>query len=159
MDDRLRQSLIGLIWPGPIAGPIPLTLFRIASPLLVIAYGPFVAAMTMSVVSSVFVVVYFELLELTGGKKLLEEQLERLPARTHKMIENRGPYALLVSSGMVGVFPYALSLRLLRYPRLASESLLVVSAFLNSFLWTGFVWGGIIEILRQSGLAAKINFF
>jgi len=153
MNDRFRQSLVGLIWPGPIAGPIPITVFRLISPVLVFYQGPFLAAMVMSVVSSVICVFYFELLELTGGKKLVEKNLARLPKNTAGLVRRKSWLALLVTSSLVGVFPFALSLRLLKYPKTTSESLLVVSSFINSFIWTGFVWGMLIEFLKRMFLS------
>ncbi len=148
MNSRLRQSVIGLIWPGPLAGPLPLTALRLASPLLVFYLGSFFAALVMSVLGALLGVFYFELLELAGGKHFVETQLKRLPKNTSSLIKRKAWWALLGGSVAVGVFPLALSLRLLRYPKTISETLLVVSAFVNGFFWTGFVWGNVITILK-----------
>lgn len=149
MNKKLRQTLIGLIWPGPIAGPWPLNLFRFSSPILVFYLGAFSASLIMAIVSSILVVFYFEILELTGGRKWVEEQLGKIPRPIHQIILNRTLFPLLAASFLIGIFPLALSFRLLNYPKTMAESVLVVGSFLNSFLWTGIVWGAIIEIFKS----------
>lgn len=150
MNEQFRQTLIGLIWPGPIAGPLPVNLFRILAPVLVFYHGPIISSLIMSVISSLLAVFYFVLLELTEGKNKVEELLKRLPEKTHHGIEKRGPAALFATSLLVGVFPYAIFLKLLRYPKAASEILLVASSIVGSFVWTGIFWGSAIEIIKRA---------
>ena len=104
----------------------------------------------MSVISSFLAVFYFGLLDLTEGKNKVEELLKRLPEKTHHGIEKRGPVALFATSFLVGVFPYAIFLKLLRYPKAASEILLVASSIVGSFVWTGIFWGSTIEIIKRA---------
>lgn len=149
MNNKLRQSLIGFIWPGPIAGPVPINLFRVVSPVLVFYTSPIFASLVMGIISSVLSIVYFSLLELTGGKEYVESLLKKMPDKTHKGIESKGPVALFVTSIFLGVFPYAIFLRLLKYPRFTSKILLLFASFLNSLLWTGVFWGTLVEIFKN----------
>src|SRR3989344_4126335 len=149
MNDQVRQTIISLIWPGPIAGPLPINLLRILSPLLVFYLGPVAASLVMSVLVSVLSVAYFRLLELTGGKETIENMLKKLPKKAHENIETKGPLALFFTSILVGVFPYAIFLKLLRYPERVSEGLLIALSITSSFAWTGLFWGGAIAILRS----------
>lgn len=149
MTEKLRQSLIGLIWPGPIAGPLPINAFRVVAPVLVFYTGPVYAALVMSLLTSGFSVGYFGLLELTGGKEYVEGLLSKLPKNLHEGIETRGPATLFLTSLIAGVFAYAIFLKLLRYSQSKSEALLIAASFLSSFLWTGLFWGGVIETVRQ----------
>jgi hypothetical protein len=128
---------------------LPLNLFRFLSPALVFSLGPFWAALIMSLVSGVLAVGYFDLLELTGGRKFVEHNFGRLPLPIQGLIQKKAWATLLLSSLLVGVFPFALALRLLKFPKLISQSLLVISAFAGSFLWTGFVWGIVIAFLKM----------
>jgi hypothetical protein len=148
MTTQFRQTLIGLIWPGPIAGPIPVNVFRIASPVLVYSLGPFFASLIMATITCVLVIFYFEILELTGGKKFVEDKLELLPKPIHQIILARALFPLLIASVLVGVFPLALGFRLLKYPRTFAEIVLVFGSFVNSFLWTGLVWGLLVGLAK-----------
>lgn len=148
MNERLRQSIIAFIWPGPIAGPIPINLYRVLSPLLVIYLGPVFAALGMWVITSFTVVYYFRLLELTSGKSYIEKLLRRLPDWAHHNIEKRGPVFLFFGGTVLGVFTYAIILRLLKYSEAKSEILLVGVSLISSVIWTGVVWGTLIELFR-----------
>jgi hypothetical protein len=154
MNERFRQTTIGAIWPGPIAGPLPVNLFRILSPTLVIYLGAPVAAFVTGVLTTIFVIFYFRLLELTGGKDYVEGLLKKLPAQTHQGIENKGPAALFAMSVFTGVFAYAIFLKLLRYPKITSEILLITASFVGSIIWTGFFWGSVVEIVKQGATFA-----
>jgi hypothetical protein len=154
MNDKLRQSLIGLIWPGPIAGPLPINLFRVLSILFVAFAGPIIASLVMAAITTACLIWYFGLLELTGGKKLMGELLARLPHKLREGIETKEPVALFFSSFFTGVFPYAILLKLLKYPRTTSEILLGVSTLISSFVWTGLFWGGVIEIIKRAAIFA-----
>ena len=149
MSKDLRSTLVATIWPGPIAGPLPINLLRILSPLLVFYLGPVSASLVMSVLVSVLSVAYFRLLELTSGRQTTEEMLKKLPKKAHENIETKGPIALFFTSILVGVFPYAIFLKLLRYSKTNSEGLLITSSIIGSFAWTGVFWGGAIAILRS----------
>jgi len=149
MSERLRQTLIGFIWPGPIAGPLPVNLFRILAVLLVFYFGAFVATLLMGLITGLLSIFYFRLLELMGGREWVENLLRRLPAQTGERIKTRGPIALFASSLLVGVFPYAIFLKLLKYPEATSEILMILASFASSIVWTGVFWGTIVEILRQ----------
>ena len=144
MSDKFRQTLIAFIWPGPIAGPLPLNLFRILAILLVVLFGPIIATFVMAIVTLIFLVWYFSLLELTGGKETLNALLSKLPFGLRQDVETKGPLVLFVSSLFLGVFPYAVFLKLLKYPKDASEILLGLASVANSVLWTGFFWGIIV---------------
>lgn len=148
-NQKLRQSIIGLIWPGPISGPLPVNLFRVLAPVLVFYTGPILAAIIMSVLTSGLAIFYFRLLELTGGKEYVASLLKKLPEKAHRGIETKGPFTLYATSILVGVFPYAIFLKLLRYSKSSSEILLVTAAFVSSALWTGIFWGSVVEILRR----------
>jgi len=148
-NQKLRQSIIGLIWPGPISGPLPVNLFRVLAPLLVFYTGPILAVIVMGILTSGLAVLYFRLLELTGGKEYVAGLLKKLPKKAHQGIETKGPLTLYATSILVGVFPYAIFLGLLRYSKASSEILLVASAFVSSALWTGIFWGSVVEILRR----------
>ena len=150
MSERLRQTLIGFIWPGPVAGPLPVNLFRIIAIFLIFYLGAFVAAIVMAIFTSAFSIFYFRLLELTAGKEWAENLLQKLPTKTHTQIETKGPIALFLSGLLVGVFPYAIFLRLLSFPKTPSTVLLVLSSAASSFIWTGIVWGSLIEGLKQA---------
>ena len=150
MSDKFRQTLIGFIWPGPVAGPMPINFFRILSPVLVFYIKPIPAALTVGIISALLAIFYYSLLELTGGKEYLEKLLKKLPTKIHTRIETRGPLALFAISLVVGVFPYALTLKLLKYPKGASRALLVAAAFVGAAVWAGVVWGSIIALLRQT---------
>ena len=149
MNERLRQSIIAFIWPGPIAGPIPVNLYRILSPLLVISTGVIPAALIMWVITSFTSVYYFRLLELTSGKSYVEKLLRRLPDWAHHNIERRGPVFLLLVGIVLGVFTYAIILRLLKYSEARSEILLVGVSLVSSVIWTGIFWGSVVEIFRR----------
>ena len=149
MNERLRQSIIVFIWPGPIAGPIPINLYRVLSPLLVIYTGSIFAALIMWVISSFTSVYYFRLLELTSGKSYVEKLLRRLPDWAHHNIERRGPAFLFFVGVVLGVFTYAIILRLLKYSEARSEILLVGVSLISSVIWTGIFWGTIVEIFRR----------
>src|SRR4030042_4837269 len=105
MNDKLRQSIISLIWPGPIAGPLPINLFRILAIFSVTFFGPIIATFLMAIITTVFLIWYFELLELTGGKRALENLLSKLPAGLRRGVISKGPTALFFSSLFIGVFP------------------------------------------------------
>ncbi|OGY25064.1 MAG: hypothetical protein A2Z11_00375 [Candidatus Woykebacteria bacterium RBG_16_43_9] len=149
MNKRLRQSIIGLIWPGPIAGPLPINLFRILAPLLVIYVKPLAASLVMGILTAALSVYYYRLLELSGGREYVENLLKKLPTKAHRGIENKGPLALFASSLVFGVFTYAVFLRLLRYSETKSEIFLIASAFVSSIIWTGIFWGGVVEISKR----------
>lgn len=148
MNDRLRQSVIGLIWPGPFAGPLPINLLRILAPILVLYLHPPLAALLMALVSSALAVFFFGLLRLEYGKQFTEKLLNKLPKKFYEQIETKGPLVLFASSLVFGVFAYAVFMRVLKYKETNSEGLLVLSSFLNSFIWTGIFWGVIVESLR-----------
>lgn len=131
-------------------GPLPVNLFRILAVVLVFYLNPLFAALIMSVLASALSIVYFRLLELTAGKEWVEDLLQRLPTKTHTRVETKGPFALFLSGLLVGVFPYAIFLRLLHFPQNKSTILLVLSATVSSFIWTGVVWGSLIEGLKQA---------
>jgi len=75
--------------------------------------------------------------------------LKKLPKKAHENIETKGPLALFFTSILVGVFPYAIFLKLLRYPERVSEGLLIALSITSSFAWTGLFWGGAVTILRS----------
>ena len=150
MNEKLRQSIIGLIWPGPVAGPLPVNLFRVLAIFLVLYLGAFAATIVMVTLTSALSIFYFQLLELTAGKEWLEDLLQKLPTKTHTRIETKGPLALFLGSLLIGVFPYAIFLRLLRFSQTSSAILLVLSSMASSFVWTGIVWGSVIEGLKQA---------
>ena len=149
MSERFRQTTIGFIWPGPVAGPLPVNLFRILSPALVFYLGPVFAALIMGLFVSLLSVTYFRLLELTGGKGYVESLLNRLPAKNQRRIETKGPLALFATSALTGVFAYAIFLKILRYPKSTSEVLLLLASFAGSVIWTGFFWGSLVEIFKR----------
>jgi hypothetical protein len=149
MNERLRQPIINFIWPGPIAGPLPVNLFRILAPILVFYIKPVAAALAMGLLSAALAVYYYRLLQLSGGKEYVENLLKKLPGKTHQGIQNKGPIALFFSSLVLGVFPYAIFLRLLKYSDTKSETLLVTAAFVSSIVWTGIFWGSVVELLKQ----------
>ncbi len=149
MNKHFRQSIIGLIWPGPIAGPLPINLFRITSPALVFYTNPLVATLIMSLVTAVASIFYLGLLELTAGRNYVESLLQRLPKSLRRGVQEKGPFALFLTSLVVGTFAYAILLRLLRYSQTKSEILLVASSFATASIWTGVFWGSVVEILRR----------
>ncbi|OGY25772.1 MAG: hypothetical protein A2Z24_01280 [Candidatus Woykebacteria bacterium RBG_16_44_10] len=149
MNEKLRQSIIGLIWPGPVAGPLPVNLFRILSIFLVLYLSAFAATLVMAALTGAISIFYFRLLELTAGKEWVEDLLQRLPTKTHTRIETKGQSTLFLSGLLIGVFPYAIFLRLLRYPEAPSVLLLILSSTISSFIWTGVVWGSLLEGLKQ----------
>ena len=149
MNDKLRQSIISLIWPGPIAGPLPINLFRVLAIFSVVLFGPIIATFLMAIITTVFLIWYFELLELTGGKRTLENLLSRLPALLRGGVISKGPVVLFFSGLFIGVFPYTIFLKLLKYPKIKSEILLSVSAILSSFFWTGIIWGSVVEVIKR----------
>lgn len=146
MNDQLRQSIVAFIWPGPIAGPLPLNLFRILAPVTVLYLGVFAATFLMILLSTVLVIVYFKLLELTGGQEFVEKLLQKTPKKFHRHAESKGPFELFFLGLLSGVFVYALTLRLLKYPDRASIILLVINSILSSIFWTGIFWGIVVEI-------------
>ncbi|OGY22316.1 MAG: hypothetical protein A2126_04025 [Candidatus Woykebacteria bacterium GWB1_45_5] len=154
MNERVRQTIITLIWPGPVAGPLPVNFFRVLAIVLVFYLKAFPAALIMSIFTSVFSIFYFHLLELTAGKEWTEDLLQKLPAKTHERIETKGPLLLFLSGLLVGVFPYAIFLRILRYQERPSAILLVLSSATSSFIWVGIVWGSLIEGLKQAATFA-----
>ncbi|HEX7456160.1 MAG TPA: hypothetical protein VF303_01710 [Candidatus Nanoarchaeia archaeon] len=150
MSQHLRQTIIGFIWPGPIAGPLPLNLFRVLSPTLVFYIKPIPAALVMGIITAFLSIFYFRLLELTGGKEYTQILLKKLPAKAHQGIGAKGPSALFATSLAIGVFPYAIFLRLLRYSESSSEILLLAASLVSSFVWTGVFWGFVVEIIKRS---------
>ncbi|MDP2720360.1 MAG: hypothetical protein Q8O75_00110 [bacterium] len=151
MSEKFRQTLIGFIWPGPVAGPLPINFFRILAPVLVFYIKPILAALVVGIISALLAIFYYSLLELTGGKEYLEKLLKKLPAKIHARIETRGPLALFATSLVVGIFPYAVTLKLLKYPEGAARFVLVLAALVSAAVWTGVVWGSIVTLLRQTG--------
>lgn len=149
MSEKLRQTLIGFIWPGPIAGPLPLNFFRLLAPALVFYISPIPAAVVMGVLTSLASILYFRLLELSGGRKYVEGLLEKFPLKIHKSVETKGPLTLFISSLVAGVFTYAIFLKLINYRQSTSEKLLVVSSFVSAAIWTGIFWGSVIEALKR----------
>src|SRR3990172_9479937 len=149
MNQHLRQSIIAFIWPGPIAGPIPINLFRLLAPLLVIYIGPIFASALMWFITTFAAIVFFRLLELTEGKIFIENLLKRLPKWAHRGIETRGPWALFIVGIILGVFSYAIFLKLIRYSKRKSEVLLVCLSFVNAFIWTGVFWGSVVELGKR----------
>ena len=149
MSQKFRQTLIGLIWPGPIAGPFPLNLFRLLAPALVFYISPILAAIVMGFLTSLTSVFYFRLLELSGGRKYVEGLLDKFPLKIHKSVETKGPLTLFVSSLLVGVFTYAIFLKLINYRQPTSEKLLVVSSFVSAAIWTGIFWGSVVGALKR----------
>lgn len=149
MNERLRQSIIAFIWPGPIAGPTPINLYRVLSPLLVIYAGTVLAVLVMWIITSFTVIYYFRLLELTSGKSIVEKLLRKLPSWAHHKVERRGPIFLFFVGIVLGVFTYAIILRLLKYSEAKSEMLLVGISLISSVIWTGIFWGSVVEIFRR----------
>jgi len=148
MNDHLRRTLIGFIWPGPLAGPLPVNVFRILSPVLVFYLQPLFASVLMAIFTSVLAIIYLQLLELTGGKEMLEQYLRRLPLKLHRGIENKGPFGLLFVSLLTGVFPYAIMLKLLKYDTLAAGGLIILASIVSALLWTGLFWGSVVAGLK-----------
>ncbi len=103
----------------------------------------------MWVITSFTSVYYFRLLELTSGKSYVEKLLRRLPDWAHHNIERRGPVFLFLVGIVLGVFTYAIILRLLKYSEARSEILLVGVSLVSSVIWTGIFWGSVVEIFRR----------
>jgi hypothetical protein len=149
MSQHLRQTVVGFIWPGPIAGPLPINFFRVLSPLLVFYLHPVLAALIMGFLTTLLSIFYFRLLELTGGKEYVTRLLSRLPKKTQQRIETKGPFTLFTTSILTGVFAYAIFLKTLRYPKTNSEILLLAASFVGSIIWTGIFWGSAVEIVKR----------
>jgi len=149
MNEKTRRALIGLIWPGPITGPLPVNFFRVLAVSLVFYLTALPAALVMAFLTALAVTFYFRLLELSAGKKWTENLLKKIPPTLGEKVRTRGPLALFGTSFLIGVFPYAIFLKLLKYPEATSEVLLVLASIANSLVWTGIFWGTIVGLLRQ----------
>ena len=78
----------------------------------------------------------------------------KLPPHAYIGIKTRGPLALFVTSVLIGVFPYAIFLKLLKYRQTTSELLLITASVASSFIWTGLFWGSVVEAIKSASAFA-----
>ena len=149
MSNDLRLTIAAIIWPGPIDGPLPITLFKILTPLLIIAVGVVPATFFMGTLAAVFVLFFFDVISDERSLSKVNEWVYRLPKAFQKALQIGTITALLPMVLSVGPFPLALSFRFLKFKGTKAQALLVLGSYVNSVIWTGIVWGGGISILRN----------
>lgn len=149
MKKDFRLTLAAIIWPGPIDGPLPLTLFKIITPLLILTIGVVPATIFMGTVAALFVLFFFDTIWLEGSFNKVNEWVDRLPRSFQKALRVGTITALLPLVLSVGPFPLALAFRFLEFKGFRAQAILVLGCYVNSLIWTGVIWGGGITILKN----------
>lgn len=149
MFHRAHLTIATLIWPGPIDGPHPFTLFKILTPALIIGLGVFPATFTMALISSALALYFYEAIMLEGSSEALNKLVEKLPNAFEKVLKRGTKKSLIPLVLFTGPFPLAISFRFLNYDKSTARVLLVTGSFVNALIWTGIVWGGGLTVLKS----------
>ncbi|MEX0617205.1 MAG: hypothetical protein WD231_05395 [Candidatus Woykebacteria bacterium] len=142
-------AIAAIIWPGPINGPLPITLFKFLTPAFILLFGVIPATLIMASLASILVIYFFD--EITKEESLdkINKWSRRLPAHYQKALKIGTISAFIPLVFTVGPFPVALAFRLLNFKGAKVKLLLVASCFANSFFWTGVFWGGGIALVES----------
>lgn len=157
MSRDFRLTLAAIIWPGPVDGPLPITVFKIITPLLILILGVIPATIFMGTIASLFVLFFFETIWLEESLSKINIWINKLPKSFQKALKVSTATTLFPLVLSVGPFPLALAFRFLKFKGLRSKIILVVGSYVNSFLWTGVIWGGGITLFRN--LASSLGLF
>ncbi len=149
MSRTLRLAIAASIWPGPINGPLPVTLFKFLTISLIALFGVVPATIVMGTLASVLVLFFYESLFAEGALDKVNHWIERLPPSYQKSLKVGTEASLLPLVFSAGPFPLALAFRLLNFRGARAKALLVAGTYANSILWTGLVWGSGITILKS----------
>lgn len=149
MFHRAHLTIATIIWPGPIDGPHPFTLFKVLTPTLIIGLGVLPATFAMALISSAFALYFYEAIMLEGSSDLLNKWVEKLPNTFERSLKSGTRSSLLLLILLTGPFPLAISFRFLNYNKSKARRLLVLGSFANALVWTGIVWGGGLSILKS----------
>lgn len=140
-------TLAAIIWPGPIDGPHPFTLFKILTPALIIGTGVLPATFVMGLLASILSLYFYEVIKLEGTSDLLNKWVQRLPDTFERALRLGTIPSLILLMLLAGPFPLAISFKYTKLRRFQAEAFLVLGSFANSLIWTGVVWGGGLSIL------------
>ena len=149
MSKEFRFTLAALIWPGIIDGPLPITFFKVLTPVLIIWIGVVPATFIMGTLASVLVLFFFDTICSEESLKKIDGWIKKLPKTFQKALRVGTITALLPLVLSIGPFPLAVSLRFLNFRDFRARALLVFSSYINSIIWTGIVWGGGINLIRS----------
>ncbi len=144
---HFRLTLAAIIWPGPIAGPHPFTLFKLFTPALIIWTGVLPATFVMGALASILSLYFYEVIKLEGTSDLLNNWVQKLPDTFEKALKLGTIPSLILLVLLAGPFPLAISFKYTKLGGFWAEALLVLGSFANSLIWTGVVWGGGLSIL------------
>ncbi len=148
MNHQTHLTLAAVIWPGPVDGPHPFTLFKILTPVLIIWLGVIPATIAMAFIVTGLVLYFYEVIMLEGSSDMLNKWVGKLPDTFEKALKLGTARSLLPLVLLTGPFPLAISFRFLDYPRTQARIYLVLGSFANALIWTGIVWGGGLSILK-----------
>lgn len=157
MFHRTHLTIATIIWPGPIDGPHPFTLFKVLTPVLIIWLGVLPATFIMAVVSSSLVLYFYEAIMLEGSTDVLNKWVEKLPDTLERSLKNGTKSSLLPLVILTGPFTLAISFRFLNYNKSKARAFLIFGSFANALIWTGIVWGGGLTILKS--LVDRVSLF
>ena len=147
MKRHFHITLAAMIWPGPIDGPHPFTLFKILTPILIIWIGILPATFVMALFAALTSLYFYEAVMLEGSSDLVNKWVARLPNRFEKALRYGTMSSLIPLVLLTGPFPLAISFRLLDYQKSKARLYLILGSFANALIWTGVVWGGGLTIL------------
>lgn len=149
MFHRAHLTIATIIWPGPIDGPHPFTLFKILTPALILWLGVLPATLAMAFISSAMVLYFYEAIMLEGSSDLLQKWMEKLPNTFERALKLGTKRSLIPLVLFTGPFPLAISFRFLNYNKSKARTFLIFGSFANALIWTGVVWGGGLTILKS----------
>ena len=149
MSNDLRLTIAAIIWPGPIDGPLPITVFKVLTPFLILTIGIIPAIIFMGTLAAILVLFFFDVISDERSLSKVNDWVSRLPKAFQKALQVGTITALFPMVLSVGPFPLVLSFRFLKFKGIRAQALLVLGSYVNSILWTGIVWGGGISILKN----------
>jgi hypothetical protein len=145
---HFRLTLAAIIWPGPVDGPHPFTLFKILTPAFIIWIGVLPATFVMGLLAALLSLYFYEVIKLEGTSDLLNNWVHKLPDTFERALKLGTIPSLILLVLLAGPFPLAISFKFAKLRRFRAEALLILGSFANSLIWTGIVWGGGLSILR-----------
>lgn len=149
MSNDLRLTIAAIIWPGPIGGPLPITVFKVLTPILIIAIGIIPAIIFMGTLAAIFVLFFLNVILEERSLGRVNEWVAKMPRAFQRALQVGTITALLPIVLFAGPFPLALSFRFLKFKGFRAKALLVIGSYVNAILWTGIVWGGGIGVLKN----------
>ena len=156
MSQDFRLTISAVIWPGPVDGPLPITVFKILTPIMILTVGVFPATFFMGTIAALSVLFFYNTIWLEGSPETVNKWVEKLPKSFQKALKVGTISTLIPLVLSIGPFPLALAFRFLKFRGFWANIALVMGSYLNSLLWTGIIWGGGITILRN--LISSYNF-